>query len=265
MFYLVSVCSLVSSSHFSSSDPHFPLLIPTGLHPWFCHPISFFPPDALPTKEEHYTSLFPDPDSPSSPHPTLSKLLPHFPDPISIDTLLSTLESNLSQFPTSFIGEIGLDKAFKIPYPPQLLADSPSLPKNSDLATPIAHQIKVVEAQVDLAIKLKTNVSQHCVRATMDTVELLKRFKKEKEGFEGIYICLHSFGGSAEAAKQIQKSELTFYFEMNETMRLTWFNASRPRQRLLLVLDHHLGEIPKLSQVVAEYRARSIIARERFL
>ena len=99
----------------------------------------------------------------------------------------------------------------------------------------------------------------------MDTVELLKRFKKEKEGFEGIYICLHSFGGSAEAAKQIQKSELTFYFEMNETMRLTWFNASRPRQRLLLVLDHHLGEIPKLSQVVAEYRARSIIARERFL
>jgi len=43
----------------------------------------------------------------------------------------------------------------------------------------------------------------------MDTVELLKRFKKEKEGFEGIYICLHSFGGSAEAAKQIQKSELT--------------------------------------------------------
>lgn len=257
-------CFGTFTSNISFPTFRFPFLFSRfeGLHPWFCHPISFYPPDGLPTKEEHYTSLFPDPESLA----TLSKLLPHFPDPISIDTFLSTLSFNLSQFPTSFIGEIGLDKAFKIPYPSQLLSECPSLPKNSDLATPISHQIKVVEAQVDLAIKLKKNVSQHCVRATMDTVELLKRFKKEKEGFEGIYVCLHSFGGSAEAAKQIQKSGFIHLTNKRDCEReLILVDAGRSRQCLLFVLDNHIGEISKLSQAVTKHRTRSIVTRERFL
>lgn len=178
---------------------HLVPLFCTGLHPWFSHPISFSPPDSLPSKEEHYASLFPTQE------PILSYLLPYLPSPISIETFLSTLEQNLLSYPTSFVGEIGLDKAFKIPHPPSLLSLEPNLPKNSPLSTPISHQIRLVEAQFDLALKLNRNVSQHCVRSTFETVEMLKTFKREKERFGGIYVCLHSFGGSAETAKQIQK------------------------------------------------------------
>ncbi|GAA5898536.1 putative endodeoxyribonuclease [Sporobolomyces salmoneus] len=187
-----------------------------GLHPWFSHPISFSPADSLPSKESHYTLLFPSVDSPSEPHPSLSLLLPYLPPPVSISTFLSSLSSDLALYPSSFIGELGLDKSFKIPHPPPLLSSHPSpLHKNSDLSTPIEHQVRVVEAQVELAIKMRRNVSQHCVRCTGETVELLKRFKREKEGFESIYVCLHSFGGSAEAAKQIQKKHSNIFFSFS--------------------------------------------------
>jgi Tat protein secretion system quality control protein TatD with DNase activity len=65
---------------------------------------------------------------------------------------------------------------------------------------------------VDVAIRLGRNISFHSVRAPQETVETLKRFKKEKEGWEKIHICLHSFGGSAESAVQIQKGLFAFLF-----------------------------------------------------
>ncbi|GAA5869639.1 hypothetical protein JCM16303_000532 [Sporobolomyces ruberrimus] len=207
-----------------------------GLHPWFSHPISFSPPDSLPSKEEHYASLFP------SQEPILSYLLPHLPSPISIETFLSTLEQNLVSYPTSFVGEIGLDKAFKIPHPPSLLSLEPNLPKNSPLSTPISHQIRLVEAQFDLALRLNRNVSQHCVRSTFETVEMLKTFKREKETFGGIYVCLHSFGGSAETAQQIQKLHPNVFFSFSTIISgrsPNFFKLLRSieRERLLLESD----------------------------
>jgi Tat protein secretion system quality control protein TatD with DNase activity len=182
-----------------------------GLHPWFSHPITFVPPDALPSKGEHYSSLFPDPSDPSSPHPQLSTVLETFPDPVPISIFIATLESNLLSLPNSNVGEIGLDKAFKIPQPPHISADK-SNPKHTDLATPFAHQVKVTEAQVDVAIRLGRNISFHSVRAPQETVEVLKRFKAEKKGWEKIHVCLHSFGGRPESAVQIQKGVSVFPF-----------------------------------------------------
>ncbi|BGP38647.1 Cut9-interacting protein scn1 [Rhodotorula kratochvilovae] len=183
-----------------------------GLHPWFSHPISFAPPDALPPKAEHYAALFPDPSDSTAPHPSLDLLLPHLPDPVSISTFLSTLEANLVAFPSSHVGEIGLDRAFRIPNPPHIVADK-SNPKNSDLATPLAHQLRVVEAQVDVAIRLGRNVSLHSVRAPKETVDMLRGFKEKKgDGWRRIHVCLHSFGGSPESAKQIQKAHPNTFF-----------------------------------------------------
>ncbi|GAA5884637.1 hypothetical protein JCM6882_005329 [Rhodosporidiobolus microsporus] len=182
-----------------------------GVHPWFCHPLSFSPPDALPSKEAHYAALFPSPSHSSQPHEQLASVLPTFPDPVSIETFLSSLEANLVEFPSSHVGEIGLDRAFRIPNPPHIAADK-SNPKNTELATPLAHQIKVLEAQVDVAIRLGRSVSFHSVRAPQETVDVLKRFKAEKEGWGTIHVCLHSFGGSAESAKQIQKAHPNVFF-----------------------------------------------------
>ncbi|GAA6019417.1 hypothetical protein JCM11491_004821 [Sporobolomyces phaffii] len=187
-----------------------------GLHPWFSHPISFAPPASLPTREDHYAALFPPPDA-NRLHPTLAYLLPHLPDPVSIDLFLAQLESNLLAYPTSYVGEVGLDKAFRIPHPPALLlaAESNPLPKNSDLSTPIEHQLRVVERQLDLAIRLGRNVSQHCVRSTAETVELLDRYRRDKPGFGRIHVCLHSFGASAETAKQIQRRHSNVFFSFS--------------------------------------------------
>ncbi|GAA5951016.1 hypothetical protein JCM8115_005032 [Rhodotorula mucilaginosa] len=183
-----------------------------GLHPWFCHAISFEPPDRLPTKEAHYTSLFPSPDDPTAPHPSLALVLPTFPAPISIETFLAELSDRLEKYPHSQVGEIGLDKAFKIPNPPEIAADKRN-PKHTDLATPIAHQIRMVEAQVDVAIRLGRNISLHSVRTPQETVDMLRRFKEEKgEGWSRLHVCLHSFGGSAESAKQIQKAHPNAFF-----------------------------------------------------
>ncbi|GAA5961055.1 hypothetical protein JCM3765_006516 [Sporobolomyces pararoseus] len=185
-----------------------------GLHPWFSHSISFSPPSSLPSREAHYTSLFPTSDSPDS--LSLSYLLPHLPPVTSIETFLSELERDLLEYPTSLVGEIGLDKAFKLPHPPSLISSHPDpLPKNSQFSTPIDHQARIVQVQIDLAIKLKKNVSLHSVRSTSDTVELLKTFKTDKVGFQEIYVCLHSFGGSAEAAKQIQKNHPNVFFSFS--------------------------------------------------
>jgi Tat protein secretion system quality control protein TatD with DNase activity len=101
-----------------------------GLHPWFSHPITFAPLDALSSKQDHYSSLFPDPSDPSAPYPQLAAVLPDFPDPVPISTFLSTLEQNLLDFPSSHVGEIGLDKAFKIPQPLHISSDK-SNPKHT--------------------------------------------------------------------------------------------------------------------------------------
>lgn len=181
-----------------------------GLHPWFSHPISFSSPSSLPSKEDHYAALFPDPANANAPHPSLAKLLPHLPDPVSIDTFLSDLEASLVAHPSSHVGEVGLDRAFRLPNPPHIAADK-SNPKHSDLATPLAHQLRVVEAQVDVAIRLGRNVSLHSVRAPKETVDMLRGFKDRKgEGWKRLHVCLHSFGGSPESAKQIQKGAWSF-------------------------------------------------------
>ncbi|KAJ8295901.1 Cut9-interacting protein scn1 [Rhodotorula toruloides] len=183
-----------------------------GLHPWFCHPISFEPPDAVPAKADHYRSLFPDLSDSSAARPSLSSVLDSFPDPVSMSTYLSDLEANLSAHPTSHVGEIGLDRAFRIPTPPHIAADKRN-PKHTDLATPLSHQLRIVEAQVDLAIRLGKNISLHSVRAPQETVDMLRRFKEVKgEGWQRIHVCLHSFGGSAESAKQIQKAHPNVFF-----------------------------------------------------
>ncbi|GAA6055452.1 hypothetical protein JCM3770_002833, partial [Rhodotorula araucariae] len=183
-----------------------------GLHPWFAHPVSFAPPSALPSKAEHYAALFTASPDCNAPHPSLELLLPHLPEPVAISTFLSTLEEDLVAFPSSHVGEIGLDRAFRIPNPPHIAADRRH-PKNSDLATPLAHQLRIVEAQVDVAIRLGRNVSLHSVRAPKETVDMLRRFKESKaDGWRRIHVCLHSFGGSPESAKQIQKAHPNAFF-----------------------------------------------------
>lgn len=101
----------------------------------------------------------------------------------------------------SSLGEVGLDRAFRVPWPPTIYPK-----RRSPLATPLHHQLQVVEAQIDIAIRLRRNISFHSVRASQDTVDLLNRLKTRSD-WEAINVCLHSFGGSPQTATQILKCE----------------------------------------------------------
>lgn len=174
-----------------------------GVHPWFTHHLSLISP--LPTKETHYSTIFPTSSADSTLHPALTQIFRYLPSPTSFSKFLIELEENLSSHPTALVGEIGFDKAFHIPTAiPSSSGEESARKSHSSFTTPISHQVAVAEGQIALAIKHRRNVSFHSVRASGETVELLKRLKKT-EGFEKINLCLHSFGGSVESAIEVAK------------------------------------------------------------
>ncbi|SGZ18694.1 BQ5605_C020g09199 [Microbotryum silenes-dioicae] len=179
-----------------------------GLHPWFVHSISLSSPSSLPNKQEHYTTLFPEVGTDPSLQPLVDSLLP----PTSLETYLTTLEQNLIQYPHSHVGEIGLDRAFRLPLPTHLQPPRGHGSSRSKLQTPIEHQLALVRAQLDLAIKLRRHVSFHSVRSSKETVTLLRDYLDHDPGFQSIHACLHSFGGSPETIRQLQKVHHNLFF-----------------------------------------------------
>lgn len=108
------------------------------------------------------------------------------------------------------LGEVGLDRACRVPYappspPPYVLLDNRR--DLSPFTIPLEHQVAVLEAQFDLAVKLKRNVSFHSVKSQQTTVELLDRLKtKHGDAWYAISVDMHSCGLSAQTWKDIEVS-----------------------------------------------------------
>jgi Tat protein secretion system quality control protein TatD with DNase activity len=186
----------------------------TGIHPWFCHAITLRN-TSPPSKSEHYAELFPT----VGPEELTSGLLDVLPEPVPLDKVLSALKANLSRTPCALLGEVGLDRAFRIPRYGGHIAPQ-SLPRGEDAArlskveytalkTPIAHQVAVLEAQLDVATSLgrRISVSVHCVQAQGAIIDVLARFKRRlgNKWNELIRVDLHSFLGSVETIASLQK------------------------------------------------------------
>jgi Tat protein secretion system quality control protein TatD with DNase activity len=218
-----------------------------GIHPWFCHAITLRNP-LPPSKSEHYAELFPS----AGPEILTSELLDVFPDPVPLDEILHTLQDNLSRTPCALLGEVGLDRAFRIPRYGGHIAPQ-SLPRGEDgtrlnkieytsLKTPIAHQVAVLEAQLDVATRLgrKIGVSVHCVQAQGAIVDVLARFKKRlgRKWDELVRVDLHSFLGSVETIGSIQKGSVVLHFLLlTESKALRRRNS--PPKRLLFHIDRY--------------------------
>ena len=106
------------------------------------------------------------------------------------------------QFPNALLGEVGLDRAFRhslTPYP------SPPPRVLTPFVTPLKHQLKILEAQLALAVELRRNVSVHSVQAQQLTVELLERMAKQYgQKWLDISICLHSCALSPESWVEVE-------------------------------------------------------------
>jgi len=221
--------------------------VPAGLHPWWSHHISF--EDTLPEKEAHYRNVFPDYFDHTS-DPSVAELLDSFPDPTLFSSFLTTtLRPYLEAHSNAMLGEVGLDKSFRIPKPEQ----NPKTDWESGervrkrltkLQTPIEHQLKLLRSQLDLAFELNRNISMHSVQAQGATVDLLQSLSKDPKWIKSkSKIDLHSYGGSAETISRmmaIHKDRLYFSFSTTINARLPRLEdliRSVPDGRLLVESD----------------------------
>lgn len=142
---------------------------------------------------DHYRKLFLSETSTPTQAAELETLLPSLPTPTPLRVILAELRDNLQRHPRALLGEVGIDKSFKLPSSPAGYTRDPAIrgpngappPEANDsshalglrgrgltsLATPLSHQLAILTAQVEVAIQLGRNVSLHSVRAGGATAE----------------------------------------------------------------------------------------------
>ena len=146
-------------------------LIPAfGWHPWFSHQIYDDSSSGLIatfSKDSHYKQII-------TPLPADEKFIASLPEPRSLSSLLQKMRTNLEKYPTALVGEIGLDRAFRIPglemldqheANPALTPGGRGGRRLSPYRVDMKHQQRVLTAQLNLAGEMQRAVSVHGVAA----------------------------------------------------------------------------------------------------
>ncbi|KAJ6156837.1 hypothetical protein N7497_005722 [Penicillium chrysogenum] len=155
-----------------------------GWHPWFSHQI--LDDTAQPTaaqnpadhKSAHYAAvLTPSPADDQS-------FVDLLPVPKPLKELISETRNRLQQFPNALVGEVGLDRSFRLPSPwnptdienrdDQLTPGSREGRRLSIYRVKPEHQRIVLKAQLQLAGEMNRAVSLHSVQAHGGVFEVLK-------------------------------------------------------------------------------------------
>ncbi|KAF2736715.1 Metallo-dependent hydrolase, partial [Polyplosphaeria fusca] len=162
-----------------------------GWHPWFSYQMfiedndnSSEGPKRLKGEDKikHYQSVIqPSKDQLSEED---AQLFSAFPDPSPFHEFLSEAKTNLKKYPISLVGEIGLDRSFRIPDPldPELKEqrDHGLTPggregrRLSPFRVDLQHQKKIFKMQLQLAAELGKAVSIHGVQAHGMVFDTLK-------------------------------------------------------------------------------------------
>ncbi|KAG8816406.1 hypothetical protein FRC19_000388, partial [Serendipita sp. 401] len=81
------------------------------------------------------------------------------------------------------------------------------------------HQVAILEAQLDIAVELKRNVSLHSVGSQQVTMDLLKRMhERHGEEWRTISVDLHSCGLSLEGWKTIEKNYPNIFLSLSDVI-----------------------------------------------
>ncbi|KAK2461422.1 hypothetical protein APHAL10511_005885 [Amanita phalloides] len=213
-----------------------------GYHPWFSYTISIYP---VISKHHHYHALL---LGSSSVRPELldafQKLLPHLPEPRLLDDIIQELRSNLQAFPDAMLGEVGLDRSFRLPI------DYFSSPRIlTPFTIPFEHQLAIVEAQLDLAVELERNVSFHSVKSQQATATLLGKMRdKNGERWRRISIDIHSCGFSPEMWRSIESEHPNAFISVSVVINgrnsnLRRLIAACASDRILVESDYNNAEM----------------------
>lgn len=165
-----------------------------GWHPWFAHQIRVEEDeedttiDAIELKTRHYRNVLTGTMGTEDEDDAFFKTLPT-PKPLS--TLLSETKTRLLAHPNALVGEIGLDKAFRLPMPWQadeldtrnsgLTPGSREGRKLSPYRVTITHQKALLKAQLQLAGELRRAVSVHSVQGHGVVLECFQELWKGHE------------------------------------------------------------------------------------
>jgi Tat protein secretion system quality control protein TatD with DNase activity len=166
-----------------------------GYHPWWSHRISTL--DAPLPAEDHYRALFNPNEKQEDAFQTIISSLP---PPRPLKDVISELRQNLQLAPSTMLGEVGIDRSFRV----RFSANEGEM-KLSPFTVPHEHQLAILEAQIAVAVELGKNISLHSVKASGATIELLKNMRhKHGIAWERINIDLHSCTLSGETWKSIE-------------------------------------------------------------
>lgn len=139
---------------------------PVGYHPWAAHTLSL---EKTPDARTHYARLFGEAQDDET-----AALYDALPSPTPLSDALDQLCAHLKAFPQALVGEVGLDRSFRIPDP------RVGGRRLTRLQTPIDHQLAVLRPQMQMACALGRSVSMHSVRAAGQTTAFLDEMRKEK-------------------------------------------------------------------------------------
>ncbi|KAJ7361459.1 TatD DNase family Scn1 [Mycena albidolilacea] len=186
-----------------------------GYHPWFTHLISLLP---VTSKSEHYRHLFLGDDSQPSAEATstFEELLPLLPEPITLEEVISDLRHNFELFSSTLamLGEVGLDKQYRVAF------DYHASPRRlTPFTIPLDHQLAILEAQIDLAVELRRNVSLHSVKCPQVTVDLINKLRrKHGEQLDNIRIDIHSCSMNPQVVMDLQKKHNNVFMSLSTTI-----------------------------------------------
>ena len=138
-----------------------------GWHPWFSHQVFIDEKDSTPSKFDHYRMAI-------SPSPANDDFIATLPDPRPLSSLLDQTRGYLQRYPYAIVGEVGLDRAFRIPgnelakgyeRDPTLTPGGREGRQLSKYRVDIEHQRRILRAQLDVAAEMQRPVSVHGVAA----------------------------------------------------------------------------------------------------
>lgn len=241
-----------------------------GWHPWFAHHISLA--NLAPSKDEHYRKLFDVPVTDAGLNEATGKELDaiwdQLPDPISLSSVCDGIREHFERFPNALLGEVGIDRAFRIPrkawnYDPHRPEPELSAPKLTKLKTPQAHQLAVLRAQIEVALQYKRNISLHSVQAAGLTVDLLSSLRNsDVSAFGAVRVSLHSCTLDNNVVKAITKKHPNVYVGFSSTINRKQISskeclAAVDRKRALMESDYHTVKgIPGYLLQASEYFAQ---------